>query len=308
MVAQAAAREPPPRFSRGLRTLVSAVFLVVLLLIAALVIWIVSKDATPSLGKIFGVCAFLFTLALLVAYLLPNVLRLLTPAPVISPDLSGGDEKAADDATRADGTKKGNATPAAATSKLGVHGLTSCAQKLARDWHRVSQPAYAIGTSLMQRSDYKALQDEYYGQSVVSSSLLIPVWLLAIALLMSSQLGIPNSTIYIALIAVDVLLFLTAVDRRHKFLTEYENIISATYLTKCAAAAKKAAGDDGPPSVASQISTALKTAKIVEEKNLHIIPADAPVAPAPEKPAATPDKITTASSSPASDSPDPANA
>jgi hypothetical protein len=35
----------------------------------------------------------------------------------------------------------------------------TCEQKLAKDWTKLSQPEYAIGQTLIARSDYETLQD-----------------------------------------------------------------------------------------------------------------------------------------------------
>ena len=48
-------------------------------------------------------------------------------------------------------------------------------QKLAKAWDKISQPPYAIGQGLMAQSDFEALQNSYYSQSLISTGLILPL-------------------------------------------------------------------------------------------------------------------------------------
>jgi len=161
----------------------------------------------------------------------------------------------------------------------------TCEQKLAKDWMKLSQPPYAIGQGLMLRSDFETLQNSYYSQSLISIGLILPLLLLVFALLVTPQFGLRGAPLYVILGLGEVLLLITGVDRRHKYVTELDGLIAGAFLKTCVQNDKKPA-DPTDKSVASQISDALKAAKIVQRTDLTIIPGDPsapPPAPAPAK-------------------------
>lgn len=151
-------------------------------------------------------------------------------------------------------------------------------QKLAKEWNKISQPAYAIGQGLMARADFEALQNSYYSQSLISTGLILPLFLLVLAILLTPEFGLGGYWIFITLGIAEVLLLITGVDRRHKYLAELDGLISSAFL-KVTTQTSKSAADKSSKSVADQITEALKAAKIVKMTKLAVDPGD-PSAPA----------------------------
>jgi hypothetical protein len=150
----------------------------------------------------------------------------------------------------------------------------TCEQKLAKLWKKISQPQYAIGQNLLSRSDFEALQNSYYSQSLVSIGLVIPLFFLVLALLLTPQFGLNGRWVYVVLGIGEVLLVVTGVDRRHKYQMELEGQIAGAFLKICVQNEKSAA-DKSDKSLASQITDALKAATIVKKTGLTIVPEDA---------------------------------
>jgi hypothetical protein len=151
----------------------------------------------------------------------------------------------------------------------------TCEQKLAKLWEKLYQPQYAIGQGLMLRSDFEALQNSYYSQSLISTGLIIPFFFLVFVLMVTPQFGLGDPMLYVVFGLGEVLLLITGVDRRHKYLTELDSLISSAFLKTCAQNASSASDN----TVASQIADALKKAEIMKRTDLKIIPADPPATP-----------------------------
>ena len=81
-----------------------------------------------------------------------------------------------------------------------------------------------------------------------------------------------------------MLLLITGVDRRHKYLAELDSLISSAFLKACEQS-DKSATDKSSKSVADQIVEALKAAKIVRRTKLEIEPGDTPTKPTELEPA-----------------------
>jgi len=232
----------------------------------------------PSMTRTVANCSVIGSIGILVAWFLPAVLRgkvrkhgkySAEPTHLQQQAFLKATESAPTVAPAAD------ATPVdASTSDNPKVPPLSCDQKLARDWDRLSQPEYAIGMGLMLRTDYETLYTDYYGQSLVSSGMILPFFFLVVAIFLTPQFGLANYGLYLFLLAGELLFFLTAVDRRHKFVTEYETLISSAYLKRCSDAPKAAAPPSPTKTIADQISAALTNATIVENKDLHIKPGD----------------------------------
>lgn len=110
----------------------------------------------------------------------------------------------------------------------------TCEQKLAKLWKKISQPPYAIGQGLMLRSDFENLQNSYYSQSLVSTGLMIPLFLLVFAVTFRPQFQLGGPMLYVLFGLGEGLLLVTGVDSRHKYFTELENLISSAFLKACA--------------------------------------------------------------------------
>jgi hypothetical protein len=165
----------------------------------------------------------------------------------------------------------------------------TCLGKLAACWSKLSQPEYAIGQNLLLRTDYQALQDSYYSQSLMSIGLMLPLLFLVFAVLVTPEIGMGGRPpLYFLLGAGEVVLLTTGVDRRHKYNTALEGLISGAFLKKCAQPETKPAAAPDPKTVASQIADALAVAKIFRNTDLTIVPgvvstpgSGAPAAPVP---------------------------
>jgi len=149
----------------------------------------------------------------------------------------------------------------------------TCEQKLAKLWEKLSQPQYAIGQGLMARSDFEALQNSYYSQSLISSGSMLPLFLLVLAVLLTPQFALGGHWIFVTLGLGEVLLLITGVDRRHKYLAELDSLISSAFLKACEQN-EKSATDKSSKSVAVQIAEALKAAKIVKLTKYEVEPGD----------------------------------
>lgn len=228
------------------------------------------NPVSPPLMRSCVLCSVVTVLGLIAGFFLPGVLKPL----VRSTPMNRAEERPSHEAL--------------ATFKQALEGdsdtALTCEQKLARDWTKLSQPQYAIGQNLMSRSDFETLQNSYYSQSLVSTGLMLPLFFLVFALLVTPQLGFGGTRLYWVLGLGEVLLLITGVDRRHKYYIELEGLIAGAFLKTCAQNEKKPTTG---ASVASQINDALKAAKILQKTDLTIVPGDLPP-PAPSAPVSGP--------------------
>jgi hypothetical protein len=218
-----------------------------------------SKPRLLPYWRYFVKCVIVALLALIAGTFLPGVVRPAKPTP---PDES-------EQKTRRLVSAFKRSMEGDPTAKL------TCEQKLAKEWPKISQPQYAIGQGLMTRSDFETLQNSYYSQSLVSTGIIVPLLLFIFALLVTPQLGLGSTALYVLLGGGEVLLLVIGVDSRHKYTTELDSLISSAFRKMCANNDKAAAGSSDK-SVASQISDALKAAKIVETTDYAIEPDDNP--------------------------------
>ena len=203
---------------------------------------------SPPFWPDLWMCFFVTVLAFAVAYFLPGVLQRLAPKPPAvpprSPSLAAVDPEpprspspeaitafklsVADDLGMPLSSEQALAKDSTQKPKL------TCEQKLAKDWKKLSQPQYAIGQGLMLRSDFQNLQESYYSQSLISIGLILPFFLLVFAFLLKPQFGFGGAPLYVMLGVGEVLLLITGVDRRHKYLTELDGLIASAFLKTCA--------------------------------------------------------------------------
>jgi hypothetical protein len=231
----------------------------------------------------FFKCFIVGSLALIAGFFLPGVLRPADPKTTTKADDPG---------------KKGSETPKNEPEAPGKRRLNAfnrslegdptvklnCEQKLAKEWPKISQPPFAIGQGLMTRSDYEALQNSYYSQSLVSTGVMIPLMLLVFALLVTPQVGLGSSALYLLLGAGEILLLISGVDSRHKYTTELDSLIANAFLKACASN-DKATAAKSDKSVADQIADALREAKVYATTNLTLEPGDDAPPPPPPGPA-----------------------
>jgi hypothetical protein len=230
----------------------------------------------------FFVCLIVASLALIAGFFLPAVLRPADPKSTTKADDPGKKGPEGKGKNEPEGPKSEPEAPGKKKLKAFQRALDgdptvklNCDQKLAKEWPKISQPPFAIGQGLMTRSDYEALQNSYYSQSLVSTGVMIPLLLLVFALLVTPQVGLGSSALYVLLGAGEILLLISGVDSRHKYVTELDSLIANAFLKMCASNDKPAA-DKTDKSVASQISDALKAAQIVKTTDLRIEPDDNP--------------------------------
>ncbi|MGP0021170.1 MAG: Ig-like domain-containing protein [Candidatus Sulfotelmatobacter sp.] len=147
-------------------------------------------------------------------------------------------------------------------AKEPVKPLT-CEQKLAKLWKKISQPPYAIGQGLMLRSDFENLQNSYYSQSLISTGLMIPLFLLVFAVTFRPQFQLGGPMLYVLFGLGEGLLLVTGVDSRHKYFTELETLISSAFLKTCAANDKPAT-DQSDKSVLALIKKTIEDTQVLK--------------------------------------------